>query len=309
MDLGRLVSAVVYAYFIVFTVFGVGNVWVEIALYTALLISVVYAAETTMALANVRLWYNVMVVSVAMALPQTVFAVNLAASGKPIAAWIDTLASTLVDAVFVTAVIRRHIIGSRLVRSTLPYMLIWSILAVGLNLVTYHESLYRSREVMVAYAVGGLLLPVLLIRSFSGWPDKGSVLLLANHALATVVASYMLSSSIMSLPYDEIQLGVISTILATLPDFIVAMLIRGVVSRLISSEAGDEESWYTLLAAATHDQLTIPALILLVRPDAALYYPHLFNIAVVLLKFTLLDRRAFWPGLLIGIGMLLWPPV
>ena len=310
MDFPRLVQVLVYAYLITSMVFGFRNVYVEIALYLVLLVSVVYAAEVTMALSNARVWYNVMVVSVAMALPQTVFAVNLAVNGKPTAAWIDTLASTLVDAVLVTAVIRRDIIGSPLIRSTVGYMLVWSILAVGLNLITGHGMV--SRPITYAYAIIGLLLPLwLVIRTgISGLPDRSSIVLLANHAIATGLVSWELSNSLLSLEIAEVQLGVVSTILATLPDFIVGMLIRSVVSRVLSEEASMTEAVYTMLAAATHDQLTIPALILLFSPSAAAYYPHLFNIAVVLLKFTLLDKRVFYfIGLPASLLVLALPPV
>jgi hypothetical protein len=313
MDFVRLTTAVVYAYFIVSSMFGISNIWVDIVLYLVLLVSVIYATEVSMALSNARIWYNVMVVSVAVSLPQTVFALNLAVSGKPVAAWIDTLGSTLIDAIFVTAVVRRHVVGSPLVRSPLvvSYFLIWSILAVGLNILAWYPELYSSRYVALFYVIIGLLLPIILVwGNVRGMPSGRDVLMLANNALATMVASYMLSQSILQLHMEEVQLGVLATVLATLPDFIVGMAIRGIVSRIISSEAGDQEMVYTMLAAATHDQLTIPGLIMLLAPTAMAYYPHLFNIAVVLLKFTLLDRRLFWLiGVPAGLLVLAVPPV
>jgi hypothetical protein len=88
------------------------------------------------------------------------------------------------------------------------------------------------------------------------------------------------------------------------------MLIRSIVSKVLSEEASMTEAVYTMLAAATHDQLTIPALILIFAPSAAAYYPHLFNIAVVLLKFTLLDKRFFYfIGLPASLLVLAFPPV
>ncbi|CAG25622.1 hypothetical protein PyrSV_gp03 [Pyrobaculum spherical virus] len=313
MDFVRLVTATVYAYFIVSSIFGVTNIWVDIALYLILLVSVVYATEVNMALSNARVWYNVMVVSVAMALPQTVFAVNLAVSGKPLAAWIDTLGSTLVDAIFVTAVVRRHVVGSPLVRSPLVvfFLFAWSILAVGLNIMAWHPELYTSTHFPLFYAIAGLLLPIILVRgNVHGLPSGRDMLMLTNNAFATLVASYMLSEAVAQLHIEEVQLGVVSTVLATLPDFIVGMLIRSVVSEILSSQAGDQEMVFTMLAAAVHDQLTIPGLIMLLAPYAMGYYPHLFNIVVVLLKFTLLDRRLFWfvgvPG---GLLALVAPPV
>ena len=313
MDLVRLVTSVVYAYFIVSHIFGVNNALINIALYMVLLISVVYATEVSMALSNARIWYNVMVVSVAMAIPQTVFAVNLVLNNKPIAAWVDTLGSTLVDAVLVTAVVRRHLIGSYLVRSPLVvgYMLIWSIFAVGINILAWYPELYTSRYVAMFYIAVGFLLPILLVRgNIQGYPSIKDTLMLANNALATFLVSLMLSDALLQLHIEEVQLGIISTILATLPDFIVGIMIRGVVSKLLSAEASDQEVLYTMLAAATHDQLTIPGLIMLYMPSAMMWYPHLFNLAVVALKFTLLDRRVFWfIGMPMAVLVLLLPPV
>jgi len=313
MDVVRLITSVVYAYFIISYVFGINYIWVDIVLYTVLLISVVYATEVNMALSNARIWYNVLVVSVAMSIPQTVFAVNLAHGGKPVAAWIDTLGSTLVDAILVTALVRRQVVGAHLTMSPLvvSYMVFWSILAVGLNITAWYPELYTSKYVALFYTVAGLLLPIMLVRgNVGGLPSRGDVLMLANNAFATLIASYMLSEAVAQLNVEEIQLGVTSVILATLPDFLVGMVIRGVAARILSSEAGDKEMVYTMLAAATHDQLTIPGLIMLFVPMAMAYYPHLFNIVVVVLKFTLLDRRAYWfVGVPAAILTLMMPPV
>jgi hypothetical protein len=311
MDLVRLITAVVYAYFIISTVFGVNYIWVDIVLYLVLLISVVYATEVSMALSNARIWYNVMVVSLAMSIPQTIFAIKLALSGKPVAAWIDTLGSTLVDALLVTAVVRRHVIGTPLIWSAVGYMVIWSILAVGLNIVSWHPELYSTTHIPLFYIVVGLLLPIMLVRgNVRGLPSGSNMLMLANNAIATLITSYMLAEAVAQLEIEEPRLGVISVILATLPDFLVGMMIRGVVARLLSSEAGDKEMVYTMLAAATHDQLTIPGLIMLLMPSTMLYYPHMFNLAVVALKFTLLDRRVFWfLGMPASILVLAMPPV
>lgn len=313
MDVVRLITSVVYAYFIISYVFGINYIWVDIALYAVLLISVVYATEVNMALSNARVWYNVMVVSIATALPQTTFAINLAASGKPVAAWIDTLASTLVDAILVTAVVRRNVVGSPLVLSPLvvSFLLVWSILAVGLNVLAWHPELYSSTHFPLFYTIAGLFLPIMLVRgNIRGIPSGRDILMLTNNAIATLVASYMLSEAVAQLEIAEVQLGIVSTVLASLPDFLVGMMIRGAVARILSSEAGDQEMVYTMLAAAVHDQLTIPGLIMLLAPYAMGYYPHLFNVVVVVLKFTLLDRRLFWfigvPGALLA---LVAPPV
>jgi len=313
MDVVRLITSVIYAYFIISYVSGINYIWVDIALYVVLLITVVYATEVNMALSGARIWYNVMVVSVAMSIPQTVFAIKLSIVGKPVAAWIDTLGSTLVDAILVTAVVRRHVIGSYIVRApvVVGYLLLWSILAVGLNVLSWYPQLYSNQHVALFYAVVGLTLPFLLVRgNVHGLPSKSDMLMLVNNAFATLVASYMLSDAVSQLQLEQVHLGVVSLILATLPDFIVGVVIRGVVAKLISSEAGDQEMVYTMLASATHDQLTIPGMIMLFAPAAMVYYPHIFNLLVVALKFTILDRRAYWfigvPGALLALAA---PPV
>jgi len=143
--------------------------------------------------------------------------------------------------------------------------------------------------------------------STPGWRD---VLIMATHTASMAAVSYHLGQSLLALHIAEVQLGVVSTIIATLPDFIVGMLIRATFATILGEEAGDREVVATMLAAAVHDQVTVPALILAVDPTAAVAYPHLFNIAVVAIKFTLLSKKAYWllgvPG---AVLLLLAPPI
>jgi hypothetical protein len=294
--------------------FASGEWWlpyVELALWVMTMIATVYAAEVAMALYDTRLWYNVLVVSTAMSLPQTIFAIQLARQGHPVAAFIDTLGSTLVDAVLVTAVVRRHLIGTPTMWSFFGYMALWSVAALYVNLHTYPDFPFKMPDWLLALL--GLVLPAVMLigrARFSGVP-LSAWLVLFNHAIATGFVSFYLSDVIVhTFHVSEVHLGVVSTVLATLPDFIVAMLMRGVVAKILSETAADFEVVATMLAAATHDQITIPALVLLFYPDAAPYYPHFFNIGVVLVKFTLLSRRAFWwIGLPATLLMLAMPPV
>lgn len=286
-----------------------GNIYIDIVMWLFVVISTIYAAEITMAISNARLWYNVLVVSLAMSLPQALFAIKLAQSGKSLAAWIDTLGSTVVDAILVTAVLRRFVIGSPMIWRMVPFLIMWSMAALYVNYHTHAITygLFRLPEWVIA--VIGILLPAVLVRP-AGLPSKSDIGLLLLHAVSTGVASYQLSSVIAQLPIHEVQLGIVATLLATLPDFLVALVIRGVVARVLTEMASEEEALATMLAAAVHDQIFIPALVLIFYPEAAAYYPHFFNVIVVLLKFTLLFRNVYWLfGVPFTIFLLLMPPV
>lgn len=296
-------AAVVY-----FTLFG-GNLYLDLVMWLVVVISTVYAAEVSMALYNARLWYNVLVVSTAMSLPQTLFAVKLSESGKYLAAWIDTLGSTLVDAMLVTAVLRRFAIGSPMIWRMVPFLIMWSAAALYVNYHTYAVTYGFFRLPEWVIAVIGLLLPIALVRP-TGLPSKREVIMLLVHAISTGVASYELSNTIAQLPIREVQLGIVATLLATLPDFLVALIIRSTVAKILSEVASEEEALATMLAGAVHDQILIPALILMLHPEAAAFYPHYFNVLVVLVKFTLLFRATYWLfGVPFTIFMLLMPPV
>lgn len=53
----------------------------------------------------------------------------------------------------------------------------------------------------------------------------------------------------------ESQLGAASTVLATVPDLAVALMIRAAFASIIRSEVGDVEAAATMLASAVHDQV------------------------------------------------------
>lgn len=291
-----------------FTLFS-GNLYIDLVMWIIVVISTIYAAEVSMALSNARLWYNVLVVSLALSLPQALFALKLAEHGKHLAAWIDTLGSTLVDAMLVTAVLRRFVIGSPMIWGMVPFLIMWSVAALYVNYHTYAitHSLFRLPEWVIA--VIGIILPAVLVRP-TGLPSKSDVAALLLHGVAIGVASYQLSNVIAQLPIPEVELGIVATLLATLPDFLVALIIRSVVARILTEMASEEEALATMLAAAVHDQIFIPALVLIFYPEAAAYYPHFFNVIVVLLKFTLLFRNVYWLfGVPFTIFLLLMPPV
>ncbi|QJF12415.1 hypothetical protein QIT50_gp03 [Pyrobaculum spherical virus 2] len=291
-----------------FTLFS-GNLYLDLVMWFMVVISTIYAAEISMALSNARLWYNVLVVSMAMSLPQTLFAIKLASSGKYLASWIDTLGSTLVDAMLVTAVLRRYVIGSPMIWNMVPFLIMWSMAALYVNYHAYAITygLFRLPEWVIV--VIGILLPMVLVRP-TGLPRKSELIMLLLHAVSTGVSSYQLSNVIAQLPIHEIQLGIVATILATLPDFLVALIIRSAVAKILNEVASEEEALATMLASAVHDQILIPALVLTLYPEVAAYYPHYFNVIIILLKFTLLFRNVYWLfGVPFTIFLLLMPPV
>jgi hypothetical protein len=62
---------------------------------------------------------------------------------------------------------------------------------------------------------------------------------------------------------------------------------------MIAEHAAAEDAIRTMFAAAIHDQISIPALVVLAAPAAVGAFPHWLNIWVSVLKFALLDRRVF----------------
>jgi len=285
-------------------------IYVDLVVYLILLISVTYATEINVALSGVREWWNVMVVSTIFTIPQTLYAIRLAMEGKYIAAWVDTLASTVVDSLIITAILRRNIIGSALVRAAIIPIIGWALTALSINL--FINRIAEDRTVNLLYvAMGYFFLPAMLVN----WknierPSTWQLLTLLNNTIAMGIASWQMSEVILQLQLEEVQLGITSTILATLPDFFVALIMRSAFAWILSEEASEVEVFKTMVAAAIHDQVTVPALIVLFAPQAAAYYPHMFNIAIILLIFTLLHRKAYWfIGLPGAILLLLMPPI
>jgi len=285
-------------------------IYVNIVAYLILLISVTYATEINVALSGVREWWNVMVVSAIYTIPQTLYAIQLGIHGHYIAAWIDTLASTIVDAMIVTAFIRRKLVGSAIAKASLIPLIGWSLAALSINF--FVNRIAEDVNIALVYvAMGYIFLPAMLVN----WkniekPSKWQLATLVNNTIAMGLASWFMSEQILQLQLSEVHLGITSTILGTLPDFFVALVLRSTFAWILSEEASDVEVFKVMIAGAIHDQVTVPALILLFAPQAAAYYPHIFNIAVILLKFTLLDRRAYWYiGLPAAILLLLMPPI
>lgn len=274
------------------------NPWVSIALWVITLASVAYSTEITIALYNVRIWYNVIVVSALAALPQAISAIELALGGHVTAAWVDTIMSTVVDAIFVTALVRPYAPGSPYIKRLLPSLILWSMAALAVDL--YAHTGVRSTAVTSVFAVlGYLALPILITLNIGGggpWerpPAKVIATALVN-TVAMSIATWYLIESVYQLQLAELQLGLTSTFLTALPDLIAALMIRAIFAAVEGSEASEAEAVATMLAAAVHDQVSVPALILLMVPGAGSLYPTLLNLFAVAVKFTLLNRKAYY---------------
>jgi len=267
-----------------------------IAVWLLILASVAYSTEITIAIYEVRVWYNVMVVSALAALPQAVSAVNLALNGHIEAAWIDTLYSTIVDAIFVTGIVRRSIVGSDVMRSLVPSMVLWSIAALFVDYYA-HSGVQSSVISWGLVVLGYVLLPMLIVFNLGeragGLPPASVLVNAALNTVAMVISTWYLMEDIYALELSAAQLGIASAFITALPDLLSAFMIRSIYAKFVSSEGGDAEAAATMLASAVHDQISVPAVIILLASGAGSLYPTWLNIYAILAKFSLLSRRAY----------------
>lgn len=271
--------------------------WISITIWFLLLLSVAYSTELSIAVYRVTIWYNVLVISALCTIPQTIFAIRLAQGGLYTAAWIDTLLSTLVDAIFATALVRRGTIGTPYMWSLLPIMVIWSIFAISTNVYTIYPFIPIPIYAAIMLVMGYIVLPIWIVfKHREAWemPPASAIFVLAFNTIALFIASMNIADKLLELKMAEISVGITATILATLPDLIVAFLIRSAMAVVISDTAGMREAVATMLASAIHDQISVPALLLLLYPEVAPYFPHELALFVVLVKFLLLDKRLYW---------------
>jgi len=245
--------------------------------------------------------YNVMIVSWAAAIPQTIVAVYFAMAGKYTAAFLDSMVSTLVDAFLVTALVRLQYLDAvkrdwHLIALWVAATLTFGALAEApLHLPIPHEPYY-----WLWFAVGALGLPFLFSRGLPGGVrfNARTAVSLAMNTVLIVYVSWDLGQALVAWHMSETQLGTVAAIVATLPDLLTALVIRATLAKLIEEYAAAEDAIRTMFAAAIHDQISVPAMIMLVAPAAASAFPHWLNMWVSILKFTLLDKRAF-----LGLGL------
>ena len=277
-----------------------GNGVVVAAVDVAFLIGFLYTLsndiERTVGELGIHGIYNVMIVSWVAAIPQTVVAAYFASVGKYTAAFLDSMVSTLVDAFIVTALIRLKYLDA--VRRDWHLIALWvaTTLAFGalveapMQLGIPHEPYY-----WMWFLIGAAALPYLFSRGLPGGIrfDTPTAINLAVNTALIIYVSWDLGQALVTWHMSETQLGTIAAIVSTLPDLLTALIIRATLARLIEEFAAAEDAVRTMFAAAIHDQISIPALIIAVAPAAAGAFPHWLNIWVSVLKFTLLDRRVF----------------
>jgi hypothetical protein len=121
--------------------------------------------------------------------------------------------------------------------------------------------------------------------------DAYALATLVLNTILIVYVSWDLGRALVSWHASEEQLGVMAAVVATLPDLITALIIRTTLAKLIQEHAAAEDAVRTMFAAAIHDQISIPALIIITAPAAVGAFPHWLNVLVSLLIFTLLSRK------------------
>jgi len=279
---------------------SVGNTATVAVVDVAFLIGFLYAlsddVERAVGELGIHGIYNIMVVSWIAAIPQTVVAVYFAQAGKYTAAFLDSMVSTLVDAFLVTALVRLKYLDA--VRRDWHLITLWvaATLAFGaLVEAPVHFSIPQTSYFWAWFAVGAFGLPYLFSRGLPGsihFDTRTAVNLAVNTALIIYV-SWDLGQALVTWHMSETQLGTVAAVVATLPDLLTALIIRATLSRMIAEHAAAEDAIRTMFAAAIHDQISIPALVVLAAPAAVGAFPHWLNIWVSVLKFALLDRRVF----------------
>jgi len=239
--------------------------------------------------------YNIMIVSWVAAVPQTIVALYFAQAGKYTAAFLDSMVSTLVDAFLVTALVRLQYLDA--IKRDWHLIALWvaATLAFG-ALVEAPVRLSIPHEYYWAwFLIGAFGLPYLFSRGVPGrirFNARTAVSLAVNTALIIYVA-WDLGQALVTWHMSETALGAVAAVVATLPDLLVALSIRATLARAIEEFAATEDAIRTMFAAAIHDQISVPALIVLIAPAAVGVFPHWLNVWVSVLKFTLLSRRAF----------------
>jgi len=247
-------------------------------------------------LGNTRL-INVLVVSWSAAIPQTVVAIALASAGRYEAAYYDSMVSTLVDAFLVTAMVRLPFLDRLRQEWWLIVGWVAATLAYGATITAFYNTPFALPYHTMWFVVGAVALPTLFAGREIAAKIKPEPFTIVNAVISAVSLSYIswelgwaLASWHMS---SEAALGTLAAVFATIPDLVTAFLIRTTLAHYISEMASAEDALRTMFAAAVHDQISVPALIVLMFPDAVWAFPHWLNVFVSILKFTLLSRRWF----------------
>ena len=268
----------------------------DVAFLVALIYTLSDDIERGVAEMGIHSIYNIMIISWVAAIPQTVVAIYFAHAGKYTAAFLDSMVSTLVDAFIVTALVRLKYLDA--VKKDWPLIVLWvaATLAFGaLVEAPMRLSVPAEPYFWSWFLVGAFGLPYLFSRGLPGRLhfNVRTAVSLAINTVLIIYVSWDLGKALVAWHVSEVQLGAVAAVVATLPDLLVALSIRATLARAIEEFAASEDAMRTMFSAAIHDQISIPALIIIAAPAAAAAFPHWLNVWVSVLKFTLLDRRAF----------------
>jgi hypothetical protein len=268
----------------------------DVAFLVALIYTLSDDIERGVAEMGIHSIYNIMIISWVAAIPQAVVAIYFAQVSKYTAAFLDSMVSTLVDAFLVTALVRLQYLDA--VKRDWHLITLWvaATLAFGaLVEAPMRLSIPQEPYYWAWFIVGAFGLPYLFSRGLSGMLrfNVRTAVSLAVNTVLIIYVSWDLGQALVAWHMSETQLGAVAAVVATLPDLITALSIRATLARAIEEFAAAEDAVRTMFAAAIHDQISVPALIILIAPAAAGVFPHWLNIWVSVLKFTLLSRRVF----------------
>jgi len=267
----------------------------DVAFLVALLYALSDDIERGVAELGVHGIYNVMILSWVAAIPQAVVAVHFAQAGKYTAAFLDSMVSTLIDAFFVTALVRLSYLD--VVRRDWHLIVLWAAAALmfgALIEAPARLAIPHAPYYLAWFLVGALGLPYLFSRGLPGAPRLNArvAVSLAINTILIIYVAWDLGQALAAWHASEVQLGAVAAVVATLPDLLVALSIRSTLARAIEEFAAADDAIRTMFAAAIHDQISVPALIIITAPAAAAAFPHWLNVWVSMLIFTLLSRRA-----------------
>ena len=232
-------------------------------------------------------WFNVLVMSWIAVIPQTVIALAYASEGLYRAAHIDSMASTLIDAFLVAPVV-----GARLAevgRALAPTAAAVAAMSITTLYAPAMPPAAATATAAFWFLVGAVLLPLALV--WGEWErprvEPRDVPLFLLQLIAMVGASAAIADALLELKHlmGESALGVLGAAIGTSPDFAIAAILA------LAGRPGGEIV-ETMVAAAIHDQLSDPALVLLIGgPDAAAAYPHALAATVA----AMLVLARYWP--------------
>jgi len=232
---------------------------------------------------GVARWFNILVMSWVAAIPQTVIAAYYSLNGLYLAAHLDSIMSTVIDMFLISA-----LIGRSLSRSPALFYTVGAIVVAGL-LFMYSPAIAAASPTLVKlialglFLAGGVFIPLMLVGGDFGLGNinKREIPLFLSQILVIGATAYDIGKALLELKHvlPETAMGVLGAVIGTMPDFAIAIIL------LLVGRPG-EEAVDTMVAAAIHDQVSDPALVVMLASDpasAAVAYPQLVSATVGLM--------------------------